>query len=305
MIGWACASPDPTPARFGRSRVTCFPAIVRPLGLGRATSRGCRPGRITRSRVVRRRHLRGFACASASSPATAHPHRSNRPNWALRANPLRDRPDLLHQVDDRAPLLRFVPLQHTSAASRCPWRPATRRSRFGISPPARAPSRGSGMRRRSPLRFFAFHVIKTASLELADVRDGSFDHRQRAGAFSPATHSSIDRTRVPLSSIRPAGAIGETGPHALTRDPASSSAAASISRPDAGHAPTRPFARCSATRRSGHRGPAGRGVLPSYGKLLQAPSRASWLVRRRSWGCALRSFNPADGWSRRTSAAAK
>jgi len=64
------------------------------------------------------------------------------------------------------------------------------------------------------LRFIAFHVIETASLELADVRDGSFDHRQRAGAFSPATHSSIDRTRFPLSSIRGAGAIGETGPHA-------------------------------------------------------------------------------------------
>jgi hypothetical protein len=37
---------------------------------------------------------------------------------------------------------------------------------------------------------------------------------------------------------------------------------------DPGHAPTRPLARCSATRSSGCRGPAGRRFLPSYGKKL-------------------------------------
>jgi len=37
--------------------------------------------------------------------------------------------------------LRFVPLQRTSAASRCPRQPAIGRSRFGVSSPARAPMR--------------------------------------------------------------------------------------------------------------------------------------------------------------------
>lgn len=35
---------------------------------------------------------------------------------------------------DRAPLLRFGPLQHTPAAARCPGRPASGRSRFDVLP---------------------------------------------------------------------------------------------------------------------------------------------------------------------------
>lgn len=75
-------------------------------------------------------HLR----LDVSSPATARSHRSNRRAQALRANPSRPARSA-PSWPERAPLLRFGPLQHSSAASRCPGRrPASLgRSRFGVS----------------------------------------------------------------------------------------------------------------------------------------------------------------------------
>jgi hypothetical protein len=93
-------------------------------------------------------HTNFFACASASSPVTAWSCRSNRPSRALRADPPKRHPPdrfrlrptssrmRLVRTDkaslDRAPLLRFRPLQHTLAATRCPGQPASGRSRFDV-----------------------------------------------------------------------------------------------------------------------------------------------------------------------------
>jgi hypothetical protein len=91
---------------------------------------------------------------------TAWSCRSNRPSRALRADPSRSArssdPFIAHAtriVVDRAPLLRFFPLQHTLAASRCPKQPCLGRSRFGVTPIQ--PARTRTFRWRSPLRFFA------------------------------------------------------------------------------------------------------------------------------------------------------
>jgi hypothetical protein len=94
-------------------------------------------------------HTNFFACASASSPVTAWSCRSNRPSRALRADPSKRHPPdrfrlrptssrmRLVRTDkaslDRAPLLRFRPLQHTLTATRCPRQPASGRSRFDVS----------------------------------------------------------------------------------------------------------------------------------------------------------------------------
>jgi hypothetical protein len=155
--------------------------------------------------------------------------------------------------------------------------------------------------------FRASRVIKAVSLEPADARDGSFDRRKRARALSrrPRIHRSTGRESRCLRSdgrVRPGKPL-----RTRLRDGSSQFercrlylAARCGSCTDASFSAVfrYPLIRLS-------RGPAGRCFLPSYGKLLQAPSRASSLVRRRSWGSALRSFAPADGWSRRTSAAAK
>jgi len=77
-----------------------------------------------------------------------------------------------------------------------------------------------------------------------------------------------------------------------------------ISSLEPGHAPTRPLARCSATRRSSHPRPSRTRGSSLLSMRATETSRAR-LVRPRSWGCALRRFDPVDGWSRRTSAAAK
>lgn len=90
-----------------------------------------------------------LACASASSPVTAWSCRSNRPSLALRADPSKRHPPdrfRLRPTSSRmrlvrtdkvslgqAPLLRFGPLQHTLAATRCPGQPASGRSRFDVS----------------------------------------------------------------------------------------------------------------------------------------------------------------------------
>jgi len=253
--------------------VTCFPVVLRPLGLSRATSRlspwthhpFASSGDVTCA----------FACASAFSPATAHSHRSNRPNRALRANPHHDRPDRLHQVDDQAPLLRFGPLQRTPAASHCPVA-ANHRT---------IPLRRFAARPRSDARIWEIEAaLALAVFRFSRDRTGLARTGGRSGwvvRSSPTCRALSRRPRIRRSRRRDSRRLrsvvqvrSEKPVRTLATDPAMSSAAALISRPDAGHAPTRPFARCSATRRTGPRGPAGRGDLPSYGKLLRAlPAR--------------------------------
>jgi hypothetical protein len=81
---------------------------------------------------------------------------------------------------------------------------------------------------------------------------------------------------------------------ALTSDPTTSSASASVPPPDPGHAPTPFFARRSATR---HRAlaawPGDAGSFPRISSLGGAPGVQS-----------LRRFPPADGWIRRLKPAA-
>jgi len=129
----------------------------------------------------------------------------------------------------------------------------------------RSDARAAVSRRRSPLRFFALGEVESASLDRADVRGGSCGSYSRRRVDAAAKR--IVQTRVPSSSVRRASGIGETGSHA--HDGSSlSSAAATISLPGAGHAPTRPLARCSATRRRGTRGLARReSIFPLTGRF--------------------------------------
>ena len=201
--------------------------------------------------------------------------------------------------------MRFVPLQHTSAASRCPGRPSHRTvplRRFAACPGS--VPRPSEKATLALAVFRASRVIKAVSLEPADVRVGSFDRRKPACCGG---HSSIDRTRVPLSSIHRMGAIGETAVRTLTTDPASSSAAASNLAAPRGSCTDASF---SAVFRYPSQGPSrpGRTCEASSlcrGKISFPCASLPARIRRRSWGSALRSFNPTVGWSRRTSAAAK
>jgi len=252
-----------------------------------------------------------------SSPATALPSRTNRPTRALRVNPSRSACSRVSFSPGQAPLLRFFPLQHTSAASRArsggsrpPDDPAPafhyRRARaFG-----REPSFGGV----SPLRFFALSAgSRVATLRLADAWDRSFD--LSANVFGPtcvyaapgrAFDDREDLADPVVFAIHRAGDAGETGLLTLTTDPTNRALPLAISPPEPGHAPTRPLARCSATRGLRHFRAAqpDEGSFPqSHGKISSFPCFG--LARRRSWGSTLRRFNPAYGWSRRTRAAAK
>jgi len=119
------------------------------IGLGRLWS-GCRLGRLSPS-LRRPAAPRVFACASTSSPATARSHRSNRRATGTTGGPVTTGP--IHGVCfvrtisrprsearcDQAPLLRFIPLQHTSAASRSCTSEGSRPSDFPASTFGRRP----------------------------------------------------------------------------------------------------------------------------------------------------------------------
>lgn len=89
---------------------------------------------------------RHFACASASSPATARPHRSNRPVQALRANPLgclvaftRPARPRLFVRKSGASLEVWSPSAQISRAARCPAAVGRRTVPLRrLHPPARA-----------------------------------------------------------------------------------------------------------------------------------------------------------------------
>jgi len=152
-----------------------------------------------------------------------------------------------------------------------------------------------------------------ATLRLADAWDRSFD--RSANVFGPAyVYAAPGRAfddREDLAdpfvfAIRRAGDAGETGLLTLTTDPTNQALPLAISPPEPGHAPTRPLARCSATRGLGHF----RAAQPDEGSFPQSPRgdfspRALGSPGGAPGVLALRRFDPVYGWSRRTSAAAK
>lgn len=193
---------------------------------------------------------------------------------------------------DRAPLLRFGPLQHTPAAARCPGRPASGRSRFDVSPASpRVRTFNTGLR---PCGFPPGRVDARV-LAVADACGRSvpaesvacihaFDHvpRQRLDGLLLASRS---------SSIVRAGGIGETVPHARERP---------------GHLERRRF---FSAARAGSCADAFLGAAfryPNYSSSAAWPGEWSFprFARRRSWGSSLRRFTPAGGWMRRANSAA-
>jgi len=229
---------------------------------------------MTHGRVVRQRRC-VFAFAMTSSPATAPPHRSNRPALALRAT-RHDRPDprrrcgdRIHAIrhtrlaSDRAPLLRFGPLQHIPAhaalsrGSRPRDDPA-----LTFRPPAHACC-ANLTRRALALAVLRLNGSDVASLESADARGGSCD-RCCAAPISPWRRRLKDRLDVtPVVSDRPRGCCAVKPLRTLANDPPCRALPHLLAPSDPGHAPTRPLARCSATRCSDFAWPGrNEGIFP-------------------------------------------
>jgi len=122
------------------------------------------------------------------------------------------------------------------------------------------------------------------SLDLADTRGESFER----GAPIGTTQLSIRRDARHLRSVAQVPSVKPV--RTLAKDPAVSSATTSVPSSKPGHAPTRPLARCSATRRSELRGLVGRVVLPL---------RFSLVGVHRSRPTALMGFYPSQVYSRR------
>jgi hypothetical protein len=198
MSGSAFASPDLTPARFGRSRVTCFPFRSRAVWLPGPTE----PGVVAHRRFTPvRASSGGITCAT----------------FRLRLGVLaRDRPS--------APKQSAEPGTTGKSASR-PARPPPSGRRSGTSPEVCSPTAhasrvalsGGGQPPDDPASAFRRPPVlraqadQKAALALAVFRASRViaDDDARAGgrsgwvvrssqtcrgAFSPATHSSIDRT---------------------------------------------------------------------------------------------------------------
>jgi hypothetical protein len=118
MTGRAFASPHRTPAHLG----DCVMTLRRPsvtsalLACGRFGSGACRPGRITRSArrpaTSSRVHLHLGVLARDRPAAPKQSADRGTTGGSVTTGPI------LSFLVDRAPLLRFGPLQHTPAASR-------------------------------------------------------------------------------------------------------------------------------------------------------------------------------------------
>jgi hypothetical protein len=186
-----------------------------------------------------------------------------------------DRPDPRTVSSDQAPLLRLGPLQRTSAVSRAlRRRPAFGTSRFGVSRSPRPRIVANLGRRRVALAVFrcwrnrARHSSMRRTFGVGRSIVANVSRAPHIFVLrAPVTHSSIDRTRLPSSAIRRTGAVGVTDAHASRPDPLHRALPLAISSSEPGHAPTRPLARCSATRRSGCRT-----ALPDEGSSLWSPS---------------------------------
>jgi len=174
---------------------------------------------------------------------------------------------------DRAPLLRFGPLQHTSAASRAcseGGRPPDV-SRSGVSACAVRPR----FIRDHGRRAFALAVFRSSarSMRRRSIRRtcgvGLPSPFSRVACDARGSTDRINATPVALWSSR-ASAVGESDSSPYSRTLAADPSVRALSRrllspPGPGHAPTRPFARCSATRHPSHRAalPDERSFLPS------------------------------------------
>jgi len=255
--GW-----DDPPGMLRRDREAAY-------WLGRYTRNLRRPPSVASPFRVGRQRPDELSCVSTCSSATAHAGRSNRRPWELRtslAAPARSvgffaRRRCEHVAPsagpDRAPLMRFCPLQHSPAAPRCPGLPASGRSRFGVS-------------------------ISTASVIAARVDDRpcGFSQKRRRDArrsgrwtcggerssqSTPRTSAVVKRaTSSHPSSSTPGASVIHACDHALIGRPTCQAAPARFRRPMRVMHRRASFARCSATR-LGHARPGRTSrVLPSW-----------------------------------------
>jgi len=257
---------------------------------------------ITRSRVVAAAPSRVRLCLGVLARDRTVPHRTNRPTRALRANSSRPARSVvfgrsghlswgLFPFSTRRPRRALFPKAagprtYPAAAFRLAFRPRLGRD-LGRRAFALAVFRFVGeiiTRRRSGRR-----TVGVGRSIVANVSHGS---------APPVTLSSIEKTRSPVV-FRSAARVGSVKPTRLRasrsrrtrRSERFSLHAALISPPGPGHAPTRPLARCSATRctRSVARPCRTRGPSlyvigrPTDQSVAFAPATRC-LVRRRSWG---------------------
>jgi len=280
------------------------PFTVRTCRLGR---RALHPGSSASS--LRRRHT--FACVSAfvarDRPTATE---SIGQKWALRA--YSSRPARSRLLTRSAPLLRFrVPFStHRPRRALIPKAAGLRTcpapAFYAHLSPALACHGPDDRRTRRPCGFPLYQRVIAASLDPVDAL-GLSPAAPHHLAASLATRSMTNRTvstQFPSSSVRRAGAVGETdSSHDLpARSRRTRRSSCSVLTPPrdlaarAGHAPTRPL---RAAFRYPHPGAVARPCRTSGPSLFLASSGGAPGVR------SLRRFNPVYGWSRGASTAAK
>lgn len=180
---------------------------------------------------------------------------------------------------DRAPLLRFRPLQRVPTAMRCPGRPSLRTIPLRRSSPPLDPRvRGLFEQPASPLRFSALRM-RCGEARYADVLPLAVSHT-KSRRVNATAQCARNATRLSIASAR----IDRWNRFdRAQKRPVTSSATASLIRRSQSVMHRRvALARCSATD-SSLRGLAGRVVLPS--------ARPAALLG----STALRRFAPAAG----------
>jgi hypothetical protein len=219
-------------SRFSVARVTCcgprldsigwLTKSISPFSCAGAGSDDASP--VLASSLRRHTSSRHIACASMSltrdRPLT--PKQSADVGHYGRTRHDRPGPRLLGRI--RHLSRGLLPLQRTSAASRLARKaagPADVPASALLASPARAPPGQSPARTSvtaAQVALAVFHTLfdgpRSGTARTADGRGGSFDRRQRAPRAClrhvRATHSSIEKTRLPSSSIRRTGGVGVT-----------------------------------------------------------------------------------------------
>jgi len=204
-----------------------------------------------------------------------------------------DRPDPRTVSSDQAPLLRFGPLQRTSAVSRAPKAAGLRiipLRRFALAAPALLRTSVGGV---SPLRFFAAGKIALGTARSGGrsgwvVRSSQTCRAHRTFCAPCAGHAFVDRQdATPVVCDPPDGCGRRNRCARFTAGSVQSSVAAGDFVARAGSCTDASF---SAVFR-----------YPSTQACRAAQPDERFfplsLARRHSWGCALRRFDPTDRWS--------
>ena len=282
-------------SRFGVARVTCCGPRLdsMPLALRRSISPTLRVPARTTHHPFSRRHC-GVTALRATlpaprrrSPATARSHRSNRRTWALRTNPSRPAWSAPSWAD-QAPLLRFA--SPTAYVSRVASRvhkaagPADVPASTLLASPARAPPGQSPARTSVAAAQVApavFHALRRTT-QWHGSNGGRSGWVVRSSPTCPTRlsapcvgHAFVDREDATPVVIDPSYGWGRRNRRCarVTADPASRALPRRDSPPEPGHAPTRPLARCSATR-----------ILRPIAARPNEGFFPLCLVRQRSWG---------------------